>query len=218
MSMDIRRFIIIFIPIFLFSLVSSLSFQLESPDKVNQGESFEVTISMENPQAIYDVKIYINDDSKEFSEIYSQNSWKSPFYYLKSVFPDQTAFQIKAHFTGETQICAKLRNSEKNSETKQVCNPIIVSPSENSEEIPEQTPKQSTKPRQDIKTESIQEKSTASQPIAKEEKIILTSPVSSKVSNGNIFYSSKEKTMLFITFFFLFICLLIILLFSFRRI
>lgn len=119
-----RRLSAVIFAVLLSSFVSSLDFQLISPIQANENESFEVSI-IANTSDTYDVKIFVTNDSKEFSEIYDGSAWKSTYYYLKSVFPQTSNFQMKAHSVGDTVVCSRLRKSGASSYTE-VCNNVKI--------------------------------------------------------------------------------------------
>src|SRR3989344_4590866 len=99
MAINPKNTILIFIAIFLISGVSALNFSLSSPDKVTQGKEFSVKIiPQETADGTYDVKIFVHKHTKEFSEIFYENVWKSPFNYLKGVFPATNEFKLKSNY------------------------------------------------------------------------------------------------------------------------
>ena len=119
----------IFVFAFLVSFASSLEFQLISPSSSNVNTSFSVSISS-SVSDVYDVKLFVHDDSKEFCEIYYDGKWNNPFYYLKGVFPQTTEYKVRAYYSGTTKICARLRKTNSSSFTE-VCNPITINPQTN---------------------------------------------------------------------------------------
>ncbi len=123
-------FILILTVISIFSLlpiVSSLDFQLNSPESVNAKESFSVSITSSTTEN-YDAKITVQDSAdKIISEIYS-DSWKNPFYYLKSIFPEQSEFKIRViGDPGKYNLCVRLRKTGKTSFDEK-CKEITVNP------------------------------------------------------------------------------------------
>ena len=113
-----KREILLFITItaiscFIFlPFVSSLEFNLDFPSKVYQEEEFNVLLSTsEDVKENYDVKIFVNKHTKEYSEVFFNDKWQSPFNYLPEAFPENKEFKLRAHLEGETQLCAKLRDS-----------------------------------------------------------------------------------------------------------
>lgn len=103
----------------------ALDFTLTSPESVDLNQTFQVSISANTPD-VYDVKIFVYKDSKEFSEIFNGTLWVSPHYYLLSVFPETKEFKIISHFLGETNICARLRKSGSTSSPELQCNNITI--------------------------------------------------------------------------------------------
>ncbi len=130
--MAISLFVLFFIP-----LSSALEIQLNSPEEVSSGEEFTVSIDA-NSSENYDVKIFVHEPKKEFSEIYDGSAWRSPQRYLPSVFPAQKIFQIKAHFEGETRICLRLRKTGQSS-FQEKCNNITMNPISQQAEASEET-------------------------------------------------------------------------------
>ncbi len=112
--------------------VAGINFTFDYPSEVNTGEEFEVEILAETNETL-DVKIFVYDDTKEFSEIFDGTNWKSSRYYLNGVFPSQNIFKVRSHFIGETEICVKLRKNG-GSNADSICLPIEVLPQEPSED------------------------------------------------------------------------------------
>ena len=112
-------FIILFIPI-----ASSIDFTIDSPSSVEKDNEFNVEISS-GETAEHDVKIFIYKDTKEFSEISIDDSWKSTHNYILSAFPSQKLFKLISHYAGNTKVCARLRESGK-SAFSEVCKDIEV--------------------------------------------------------------------------------------------
>ncbi len=113
------------------SFVAGINFTFNYPSEINVNEGFEVEILAEANDTL-DVKIFVHDDKKEFSEIFDGTDWKSSFNFLIGVFPSQTIFKVRSHFIGETEICVKLRKTGESSDS--VCLPIEVLPQEPSED------------------------------------------------------------------------------------
>ena len=74
--------------------VYAIEVVFNAPQEVSVGEEFDVTIMGETSE-IYDVKIYVGEINGYLSKIYRDNSWKSPHFYIQSVFPAQKTFSIK---------------------------------------------------------------------------------------------------------------------------
>ncbi len=109
---------------------AAINFNISFPQSVELNKSFQVSISAET-SLIYDVKIFVNNDSRTSpnSEILSDGEWKTPFYYLISVFPSASQFTIRALKLGSYPICARLRETTKSypcSNCGEVCNNISV--------------------------------------------------------------------------------------------
>ncbi len=111
-------------------LATALDYELLAPSEVEKDKPFEVEIKTEQPTSeFYDVKIFVTKHTREYSEIYSAGNWQSPFKYIQKAFPEQTKFQLRAHITGETIICSRLRSTEPKNEVFEICNQITVSSS-----------------------------------------------------------------------------------------
>ena len=117
----------------LISIVSSLDFEIDYPKEVEVNSEFLVKLSSDT-NINHDLKIFVEDDSRDFSEIYN-NGWKSPFYYINNIFPEKKEFRILSHHFGETVICVKLRESEDKSKVSEKCDKIIVNLNQNNGEL-----------------------------------------------------------------------------------
>ncbi|GEM_PF-6328262 len=104
---------------------SAIEFSFNSPEKIKVDEEFEITINLDDKET-YDVKAFVHDDNREYSEIFSEGSWENPYFYLKGVFPGQKTFKLIAHKALETKVCVKLRKSSSKAPAGEVCNNIIV--------------------------------------------------------------------------------------------
>src|SRR3989344_5765757 len=71
----------------LISIVSSLDFEIDYPKEVEVNSEFLVKLSSDT-NINHDLKIFVEDDSRDFSEIYN-NDWKSLFYYINNIFPEK---------------------------------------------------------------------------------------------------------------------------------
>ena len=110
----------------------AIEFDISSPEEVLKNTEFSISIISDETSEKYDVKVYVNQYKKEFSEIFYHDKWQSPFNYLPMVFPDTKDFKIISHVPAETKICTRLRSSSGKSFEK--CKPIIVSEKNNNEE------------------------------------------------------------------------------------
>ena len=111
--------------------IVSLSYSQENP--VNQ--EIEITIFLSNlKNTDYDLKIAIENDTKNISDVYNenQNKWQSSHYYLKNIFTNnltEKTFKLKIkedslNFQGTADILIRIRESGKTSyfEFKDVIN------------------------------------------------------------------------------------------------
>jgi len=109
------------------SFVSALEFSFDSPTEVEIDEEFDVVINAETNE-IYDVKIFVWKDEKSntISEIFKENQWKNPHYYLQDVFPENNIFKNKVlEGNGIREICIRMRVADTNG-FDEVCQPISI--------------------------------------------------------------------------------------------
>ncbi len=117
--------------------VFAIEFTLISPESVDENSEFEVSI-VANTAEVYDVKVFVPKVigvytySRDItSQIYNGEVWRNAWYYIESVFPQQYIFRKKViNFTGETEICARLRIPEGAVSTP-VCNSITINADNN---------------------------------------------------------------------------------------
>ena len=114
----------LFLFIFLVSLTTAIEFTIESPSFIEKDSEFNVKINSAET-AEHDVKIFVYKDTKEFSEIFVDDKWKSTHNYILSAFPSKKSFKLISHYAGNTKVCARLRESGK-SPFKEVCNDIEI--------------------------------------------------------------------------------------------
>ena len=213
------------ISLFLFPFSSALDFSFNSPEKAESEEPFTASISA-SVSAQYDVKIFIQDENNLLvSQIFS-NGWKNPFYFLKSAFPNQTEFQIKAiNASGNYQICARLRESGKTSFTEK-CSNIIITKSEKQEETPALIPSLDAPEKNNSKkyladnNKQINyqdEKLNYIENNSQKQKIILISNFKNEVQNLPAFTTKYEKTRNYILYSFTAFCIVIIILLALRQ-
>ncbi len=113
--------------VFAIQLTSAIEFELISPESANAEESFLVSISSQDSEN-HDVKIFIQDLNKKIISQIFEGSWKNPHYYIKSAFPDNKEFKIRAITNqGNYEICARLRKTGKTSFDEK-CNSIAINP------------------------------------------------------------------------------------------
>lgn len=192
----------------------ALEISIDSPKEVIQGEEFQVKIDSSSTESL-DVKIFVHRHTKEFSEIFYDEKWKSPFHYLLGFFPDQKEYLLKAHFLGETKICARLRKST-TSNFVEACNQITVlaqDAQEPSEDSPEaQSPSTETKNKPPTQTQEITS-IVLEEPVPAPEKIVL----SSKTDEPKQITTKQGKTRSWITYSFAGFLIIIIILLALRR-
>ena len=224
----IIRLTAISLVLFLIPLVSAIDFQLASPESFSLNESFDVSISASTSE-IYDVKIFVHDESsKTLSEIYN-DKWKNPYYYIKESFPSKTTYSIRVIETSNSyEICARLRKTGK-SNYDQVCNPISIS---DDKEIQDDSQENSQNESSDVQIEEPKNTSEESPPEetsstqdenplietenTSSKRIVLNSPKEAKTSE-NTFVTKQEKLRLYAVYAFTFFCIIIIILLSLRK-
>src|SRR3989344_2344507 len=113
---------LIFIP-----SASASNLTLISPSEVNLNSEFSVSIDLPSEET-YDVKIFVHEAAREFSEIFNGAEWMSPHFYIVGAFPEKKEFSIISHYFGETNICARLRKASQHSNIVETCNPIKILP------------------------------------------------------------------------------------------
>lgn len=229
----VTKFFLIFLIIVLSAtFVEAIEFSLSAPDSVSAGEEFSVQLNTEaEVSEDYDVKIFVYKSTKEYSEIYN-NGWKSPFNYLLASFPEENEFKIRAHYIGETELCARLRPSaDKNAKVSEQCIPITITETEeeieqedDEEESQEKNLPAKNSPDSEADQNAIsgtkekisQQISVESQPEDSPQKIILANP--SKLSDPPAtLYSKQEKIRLGITIGFVILCVISIILLALKR-
>ena len=199
---------------------SAIEFTLDSPQTAKVNEPFQVTISSSS-QETHDVKIIIFDSENEIiSEIYN-DGWKNPFYYIKSIFPEQTQFEIKPTSYSETaEICARLRVPGK-SNFDQSCNLITLEkPSEQQQEelSPPVENEQITSPvtpTADLPDNNLPSPQIENNPpTINNDAIVLNNPQSSE---PNEFTSKEQNKRLYIVYAFTIFTIFIIILLALRK-
>ena len=174
-------------------LVSALDFSFSSPEEINAEEEFTILISA-SLEGNYDVKAFVHAHTKQYSEIFYGETWKSPFNYISSAFPSQAEFKLKSHYIGETKVCVRLRQTGTSS-FEEKCNPIKILSANASQENSEEEVQEKAEPEETIvpAVESVVDTNSNTQknPIVKQEKIVLNAPSSVEVIPLNV---SKEKT------------------------
>src|SRR3989344_6613828 len=98
----IKPIITVFIVLLYSSILSAFDITLSSPSNVELNESFDVSISSENTQKTFDIKIYVHnspDDKIARNEIISYisdgNVWKDSYLYIINSYPSNKEYQMK---------------------------------------------------------------------------------------------------------------------------
>lgn len=102
---------LILILLFLLPLASSIDLEITAPEEAIINENISIQIHYTSNE-LHDVKIFIQEKNEIISKIYSENQWKNPFYYLRSSFPKQTSFTVKAiQESQKAELCVRLRKT-----------------------------------------------------------------------------------------------------------
>lgn len=107
--------------------VSALDFSVTAPDEASIDEEFTVTVAADTTE-IYDVKVFAYSGSKSdyISQIWRDNAWKSPHFYLAGVFPGQTQFEVKITQGGSgAELCARMRKDGQSTYSEQ-CKALTI--------------------------------------------------------------------------------------------
>ena len=123
-------FLILFISL---SSAAGIGFTFSFDEEAEAQENISVSLEA-NISSKYDVKIYIESkNSSIISEIWD-GKWKSPFYYIKESFPEESKYIIRAKQAEENgKLCIRLRETGKTAYSE-VCNNITIHESSNTEE------------------------------------------------------------------------------------
>lgn len=200
--------------------ISALNFTLDSPSSVEVESEFTVSIQSESVSDNYDVKIFVenpNASPKTISRIYNEE-WQNSYFYINSVFPEQTEFKIKILSSGDWEICARLRKGEIHGPQ---CNPITVTG--NTQEDNQQSEKEDRDNgleneetlKSSVSSNTIKEENPA---INEQEKIILNPSASSESNQeSKIFLTNEGNFRLIIIYAFTVFCIIIIILLALRK-
>ena len=210
-TLKVNLFIILLTVIsFLFvPSVLAADFNVDAPEEVRLGESFEVSIESTSPES-YDVKIFVYRDEKNsyVSQIYYEGVWKSPRLYLKEVFPEEKRYSVRVvNFTGTSEVCVRLRKVRASS-YDEVCRSINVIYEEDRLE------KQNL---QDIEADiqDSEKLSTGATESAKRERIVLrTKEIPAGKEEGDSYY---DTTRAYVAYAFVFFCVAIVALIWFKK-
>jgi hypothetical protein len=145
----------------------SAEVNLSSQSEVKLNEEFSVRISSDL-SGVYDVKIYIRNESEAIlSEIFD-GDWKNSRFYINEAFPAKNTFSLRAFsYSSESHLCGKLRLSEKRktkSPTPESC--IKISIEEKKAPIKEKKEDSVTKPKSNTKKKNKENKTV--KPISQE--------------------------------------------------
>lgn len=205
--------------ILLVPLVSSIEFSFISPETVNVEEEFSIEI-ISQESGNYDVKAFVHEHTKQHSEIFHAEAWKSPFNYISSAFPSQKEFKLKSHFVGETRICVRLRETG-TSNFVEKCNELEVLSSENpssSEEILSGAENSNQELKKDVEQidPSVTSQYLSAGQKLEPDKIVLNTPKLDEVETEDS-EVKKEKTRKWINYSFLSLLLLILILLILKK-
>ncbi len=232
------------VSILFISSVSAFIFDIESPESVNVGQSFIVSIDYDTTQ-IYDVKIFINDSGDNIiSDIYNGDEWRSSYYYIKASYPERKDYDIivpivaNKDLSGTYDICARLRRTNQTGFSDS-CSKITVnlSPGSSNDQQDEEEAEDDNDNENDEENESAEEEtdekaqdntiqyrqiadnntynSDSSPNDYSDEKIVLNSKNDSQTSD--LYISKQEKTRNWIVYSLLGISVFIIIFLALRK-
>lgn len=206
--------------IFLLQFAAALNIDFESPSEIGIDEEFTVKIEADSTET-FDVKIFVHtsEDKKisrgEYSSEIMADDWQSSWNYINEAFPEEKTYKVKVvESPGERTICVRLRKSDTKT-TNIECKTIeVIEPEQIKEESTEEIEEE---PIENLELEKAEVEEQVPEKISyQNEKIIL---ISESQSN------SKQETHTTKTGFFRYwliygftgLCVLIIILFSLRR-
>ncbi len=176
---------------------SEIYYRLNFDEEVNNGEEFYVDIEIFNlDNKEYDVKLWIENNSKIISERYDENNdeWKSGNYYVNNFFKGagNKTGKIKIRidkdykeFSGESNLFFKIRNGLKINYT------IDIIKKENKTEIENKNEKKENKDK--LKIEEVKKPITASVIRLNSVNNKINSTESIKTDNYTVYESKTEK-------------------------
>jgi len=224
-SQNMKVTAISFLFLLVIPLASAISFDFNYPDSVTLNENFSVSIAATTSD-VYDVKIFVqnNQTGVIISDIYNEG-WKNPYYYIKSVFPEQTTFSVKVkNYSDDSAICARLRKTGSSSYSEK-CGKISIEntqqgsatdssedeESEIQEENISQNPEQTSQDFVPASTE--EEKNQVLYSPDSSEKIFL----SPKKSSESSFISSEGKLRSYVLYFFMVLVIILCIYLAFKK-
>lgn len=147
------------ISLFSINLVSALEITLDSPEEAILQQNIKIQFAV-TPEETYDLKAFIGEAKKEFSEILIDGSWRSPFNYLLEAYPEINELEVRSNVLGDTSVCVRFRSPEKTS-FEEKCNPIKIlegtTISENEDKKEESSEEEKTKASSSEEKEKTQE-------------------------------------------------------------
>jgi hypothetical protein len=106
--------------------VKAVDFTIDSPEEVELEQEFIVHIDASEEET-YDVKAFVYSTKKTnyISQIYKDDEWKSPHYFLLGIYPSVKDFRLKIIENAENpELCVKLRVP--NGQPSEVCKSISI--------------------------------------------------------------------------------------------
>ena len=218
---------------------AALGLILDSPDETEVNEEFTVSIDADASET-HDVKIFVHDSEggtvtrdEYTSEILNGEEWADPWFYLLGAFPGKKSYKIKVvkDVLGWQNICVKLRNAE----TEKIfttCNEIEIIAKESKQEETEKQEEQEEAENQEEEEPTKEIESDSQEPVfeqevpeeekllaggsQQEEKIILAPKLGEEEPFPEI-STKDEKVRTWITYFFIGLCVFIIVLLALRK-
>lgn len=201
--------------------VKALEFTIDAPQEIEINEEFVVKVNTLET-GTYDVKSFVYSGIKTnyISQIYRDNSWKSPHYYLIGVYPSAKEFTLKIIESAENpELCVKLRIT--NGTPSEVCQSISITESSNPVQNNDEPKKNKDEPKKIVndsknempeKTQIVELKNSPETPI-KKGKIIL----SSEKNEIGEEITPSYKVRIGIIYAFVGLCVLLVILMALRK-
>jgi len=189
-------------------MVSGLDISLSSPSKVRLNSEFTVSISSEDSDKIYDVKIFVHNSSDEkvarneiISSVFNDGVWKDSYLYIQDTYPSQKDFLVKLDSQNAVEICAQLREKDKSSILAKSCNPIEIST--DSGDIIKSYPEEANQEKKDANNMEVFMETYNDEPI--------------RLSVKKVYFSKSAIQTRIISYSFTFLAILVIILIFLRK-
>jgi len=98
--------------VLLVGFVSAVDVEIECPDDIYVGESFECDVEVSDGDEVYDLKVEIDEERDSVLKIWNAGAWKSSYYYLKEFVRDDAEVRLKIEEVGRFDMVVKLRDED----------------------------------------------------------------------------------------------------------